>query len=213
MIGALPTAAAGVMPAVIARLRKDYPGISVRVIEDRYEEQIGSLTLGDIDLVVGRLYPPIHNEHNIVRTELYDEALSVIVGSNHPLASLGEVPAAMLAAYEVSLPIATLRIHAETQVYLECYGVIVSEGTTTTSLTLLRELLISSDLVTVMPRLMLAGDIDRGTLRVVPLVGGPSPRRPAGLMHRADRPLMPAAQTVCRLIAQHAEEMQARTEA
>ena len=211
VIGALPTAAAGVMPAVMHRLRTDWPGISIRVIEDRYEALMGALDVGDIDLVVGRLYTPVRPEANILRTELYDEPLSVIVGCDHPLAAGGAIDPGEIERFQVSLPIATFRIHEDTRDFLECYAIHADEGITTTSLTLLRELLASSTLVTVMPRLMLAGDILRGTLRAVPLIGGPPPPRPAGLLQRSDRPLTPPAQLVAQLIADHANEVLAKT--
>lgn len=55
VVGALPTAAAGVFPGVIKRLHAQQPGLVIRVIEDRSDELMGALALGDIDLIVRRL--------------------------------------------------------------------------------------------------------------------------------------------------------------
>jgi LysR family transcriptional regulator, pca operon transcriptional activator len=49
----------------------------------------------------------------------------------------------------------------------------------------------STDLISIMPRLMMVGDLLRGTLRVVPLPV-PAPRRPAGLIYSRNRALPPA---------------------
>lgn len=55
VVGALPTAAAGVLPGVMKRLHAQQPGLVIRVIEDRSDELMGALALGDIDLIVRRL--------------------------------------------------------------------------------------------------------------------------------------------------------------
>ena len=85
VVGALPTAAAGVMPELLRRMRESHPDIAVLVIENRTDELLGSLAIGDIDLIIGRLYPPLRPDDDLVRTELYDEPMSVIVGAQHPL--------------------------------------------------------------------------------------------------------------------------------
>ena len=50
-----------------------------------------------------------------------------------------------------------------------------------------------SDLISIMPRLMMVGDLVRGTLRVLPLPIT-TPDRPAGLILSRDRPLSAPAQ-------------------
>jgi LysR family pca operon transcriptional activator len=209
VIGALPIAAAGVMPEVIRRLRALEPSLVVRVIEDRTDELLSLLTLGDVDLVVGRLYPSVTDDANLVRTELYEEPFDVIVGAQHPLAALKLVTAEDLARYEISMPVVSFRIYAETRAFLEAHGVTPREGTATTSIMLMRDLLLSSDLVTVMPRLMLTKDITQGAMKVLPLAPGarkPAPR-PAGLICRADRPIMPPVQRVIDTITSYVAEL------
>ena len=55
-LGALPVAAAGVLPGVLTRLKADHPAIRVRLREGRTEELVPLLASGEIDLIVGRLY-------------------------------------------------------------------------------------------------------------------------------------------------------------
>jgi LysR family pca operon transcriptional activator len=52
----------------------------------------------------------------------------------------------------------------------------------------------ATDLISVMPRLMMVGDLLRGTLKVVPLPI-PAPDRPAGVIRPRDRPLSNAGRS------------------
>ena len=58
VVGALPIAAAGVMPAATLRARAEYPHLRIRLVEGRMETLLGQLDAGELDLIVGRLYPP-----------------------------------------------------------------------------------------------------------------------------------------------------------
>ncbi len=215
VVGALPTAAAGVMPEVVRRLRASDPGISIRVIEDRTDELITLLILGEVDLVVGRLYPAgVDQDERLVRTPLYDEPMSLVVGAQHPLASAETITVEDLAGYDLSTPISSFRIHADTVAFLSAYGLSAEEGVTTTSLTLLRELLLTSTMIAVMPHLMLGGDVVRGAMKVLRLSPGRrSPPRPAGIIYRADRPLLPPARRLAAAIDDYCREILARAPA
>ena len=56
VVGALPVAAAGVLPGALARLKISHPDIEVRVIQGRTEELLSMLAVREIDLIVGQLY-------------------------------------------------------------------------------------------------------------------------------------------------------------
>jgi DNA-binding transcriptional LysR family regulator len=77
VIGALPVAAAGVLPGALARLKIARPDIEVRVIQGRTEELISQLTLRELDLVIGRLYD-MPQDDGLVRTPFYSEPISVL---------------------------------------------------------------------------------------------------------------------------------------
>jgi LysR family transcriptional regulator, pca operon transcriptional activator len=196
VVGALPTSAAGVMPEVMRRMRASDPQIEVRVVEGRTNELSAALAVGDIDLVVGRLYSQVDDGGQFERVTLYDEPMAFIVGHQHPLAARDSVPVSDIARCQFSLPAVSLRIRADTQLFLEAIGLTLDEGGfTTTSQALLREILLDTELVTVMPSLMARGDILRGTLKVLNVVAERSPPpRPAGLLLRKGRALAaPAA--------------------
>jgi LysR family transcriptional regulator, pca operon transcriptional activator len=207
VVGALPTAAAGIMPGVVKHMQKTDPEIEIRVVDGRTDDLLTALALGDIDLIVGRLYLGSPSD-GLVREALYDEPFAIIAGAHHPLARNGPIQPSALSAYELSLPIATLRIHEDTREFMDQFGIAASTGISTTSLSLMRELLLTSDLLTLMPPLMLMGDIVRGGLKTIPLVGQDNaPPRPAGLIYRADRPLLPPAQRFAQAVSAYANSL------
>jgi LysR family transcriptional regulator, pca operon transcriptional activator len=64
-----------------------------------------------------------------------------------------------------------------------------------------------TDLLSVMPRLMMVGDLLRGTLRMVPLPI-PAPDRPAGLiLPRGDRALPPAGHAFAECLRAYVAEI------
>jgi DNA-binding transcriptional LysR family regulator len=58
-IGALPVAAAGMLPGVLKRLRTTYPRLKVRLQQGRTEDLLPLLATGEIEMIVGRLYEPV----------------------------------------------------------------------------------------------------------------------------------------------------------
>ncbi len=204
-VGALPTAAAGVIPGVIRQISDSDTQIAMRVVEGRTGELSTALALGDIDVVVGRLYSSFDEAGQFEKIPLYDEPMSFVVGNQHPLAEYERVDIADVMRYEISLPVASLRIRADTQEYLDALGLQLQDGFATTSLTLQREMMLNSNLVTIIPWLMLKGDIDRGTLKALKLAAaGKPPARPAGILFRRDRLLSTAATHFISVVTEYA---------
>jgi LysR family pca operon transcriptional activator len=73
----------------------------------------------------------------------------------------------------------------------------------------IREMLLASDAVSIMPRSMMVGDLLRGALRVVPLPV-PAPPRPAGIILPAEPPPTPAGLRLRRALRARLAEIEAR---
>ncbi len=181
-VGALPTAAAGLLPGIVARLRATHPRVRVTIMEGRTEEMLSALALGEIDLVVGRLYEPSAPD-SFVRTFYYQEPMALLARADHPLFAAGRIDRDLLAMLPLALPTITQRISQEIEQFLAAVGLSAEGQLRTSSLPLIRELLFASDTITAMPRLMMAGDVLRGTIRQVPVLVEAAPR-PAGLIQR-----------------------------
>ncbi len=104
-LGALPVAAAGVLPGALARLKAAHPGIRVRLQQGRTEELLPLLASGELDLIVGRLYQPAVPD-GFEREALWTEPISVLARADHPILS-GTVTVEALSRYDLVLP--TLR--------------------------------------------------------------------------------------------------------
>ena len=206
-LGALPVAAAGVLPGALARLKAAHPAIRVRLQQGRTEELLPLLASGEIDLIVGRLYePPVPDGFG--REALWTEPLSVLARAGHPLLA-ARVSLDALRRCDLVLPTITQRVGGEIEHLLARLGIDPAAALRSSSYELIREMLHGTDLLSVMPRLMMAGDLLRGTLRVVPLPI-PAPDRPAGLILPRGGALSPAALAFVECLRAHVAELAGR---
>ncbi|UHC20181.1 LysR family transcriptional regulator (plasmid) [Methylobacterium currus] len=203
-IGALPVAAAGILPGALARLKAEHPEIRVDLQQGRTEELLPLLAAGEVDLVVGRLYAPAHPD-SFTREPLWSEPISVLARKGHPVLS---EPAAIerLRRYEILLPTVSQRVGQEIEEIMARLGLAPSASLRSSSPGFIREMLHATDLIAVMPRLMLAGDLLRGSLQVVPLPIA-APDRPAGLILPYDRPLPAGGRIFAACLRAHVGEI------
>ena len=207
-LGALPGAAAGVLPGVLGRLKVEHTDLDIRLVEGRTEELLPMLAAGEIDLIVGRLYEPAVPD-GFVREPLYEEPISILARSDHPVFQLEPVTVSKLRRYDLLLPTVSQRVGQEIEHLLSQLDLTPSSSLRSSSYGFIREMLHSTDLISIMPRLMMVGDLLRGTLRVVPLPV-PAPRRPAGLIYSRDRALPPASTVFVECLKAYLAEIAAK---
>jgi LysR family transcriptional regulator, pca operon transcriptional activator len=188
-LGALPVAAAGVLPGTLTRLKATYPDIKLRLQEGRTGDLLPLLASGEIDLIVGRLYEPAAPDR-FQREPLWTEPISILARAEHPIFA-GPITPEALRRYELVLPTVGQRVGLEIEHLLALLGLQPTSSLRSSSYGFIREMLHATDLISVMPRLMMVGDLLRGTLKVVPLPI-PAPDRPAGLILSRERTLAPA---------------------
>jgi LysR family pca operon transcriptional activator len=203
-LGTLPVAAAGVLPGALTRMKAAYPGIGVRLEQGRTEELLPMLAAGEIDLIVGRLYEPAIPD-GFTREPLWEEPISILARAGHPVLEGSPPTLEELRRYELILPTVSQRVGQEIETLLDLLALAPAVSLRASSYGFIREMLHATDLVAVMPRLMMAGDLLRGTLRVVPLPVH-APPRPAGLILPRDRPLPPAGHAFVGCLRAHVAE-------
>jgi LysR family pca operon transcriptional activator len=191
-LGALPVTAAGVLPGALIRLKATYPAIKLRLQEGRTEELLPLLVSGEIDLIIGRLYAPAVPDQ-FSREPLWTEPISILARAEHPIFS-ETVTVDVLRRYDLILPTGTQLVGQEIEHLLALLGLPAVTSLRSSSYGFIREMLHATDLISVMPRLMMVGDLLRGTLKVVPLPI-PAPDRPAGVILPRDRPLSNAGRS------------------
>ena len=205
-LGALPVAAAGVLPGALARLKATHPDIKARLRQGRTEDLLPLLASGELDLIVGRLYEPAVPD-GFAREPLWTEPISVLARAGHPVFARGApVTVEELRRHDLVLPTVTQRVGQEIEHLLSLLGLEPTAALRSTSYGFIREMLLATDLISVIPRLMMAGDLLRGALRVVPLPI-PAPDRPAGLVLPRDRALPQAGRAFVECLRAHVSEI------
>lgn len=204
-VGALPVAAAGLLPGILARLEARHPQIQVRLQQGRTEDLLPLLAAGDLDMIVGRLYAPLIPD-GFVREPLWNEPISVLARFDHPIFDSGEVTVQQIERYGLVLPTVTQRVGQDIEHALSLLGLRPARSMRSNSYGFIREMMHDTDMLSVMPRLMMVGDLLRGALRVVPLPL-PAPDRPAGLILHPDRKLLPAGAVVIEVLRLYVDEI------
>lgn len=207
MLGALPVAAAGVLPGLLGRLRSQHPELVVQLVQGKTEELLPKLEGGELDLVIGQLYPP-DKPDGLMREALYEEPISVLARTDHPVFET-PITAEALRRWELVLPTIGQRVGQEIDQLLATLGLAPTTSMRSTSYGFIREMLHSTDFISVMPNTMMAGDLLRGTIRAAPLPAVSRPR-PAGFIRRADTPLSPAAEVLVDGLRRYVEEIAAQ---
>jgi len=182
-IGALSTAALGLLPRLLPSVMARSPELQIRIVEGLTGDLLVQLSSGEIDLVIGRTYRGAEDDRFVVE-RLYNEPLAVIARAGHPL--FDSAGSAKLVDFEAVLPTYSQRFGPEIEAFAEKVGLRQSGLVRSGSVGFLCEILQSSDMVTVLPVLMVAGQLQRGTLRAVP-VSVKQAERPGGLIWPADR--------------------------
>jgi molybdate transport repressor ModE-like protein len=99
-IGAFPTALAALVPAAIARVRRDHPEIRVTVDEGTDDDLPARIRSGELHLAIGfqDTAEPRHEPPGVERRELFREEFMVALAPDHPLAERSDVSLADLSA-------------------------------------------------------------------------------------------------------------------
>jgi len=87
-VAAFPTAARGLLPAVLAALRRDHPDLEVRLIETRSHRTLEMLKDGDCDVAISHDWPetPMVTSPGVDAVLLGSDLADVVLSADHPFA-------------------------------------------------------------------------------------------------------------------------------
>lgn len=85
IVGTSPTDTHGLLPSCIAEFRRMHPGICIAVHENSVDKLLPLLMEGRLDFVIGRI--DAAPDPAIAWEALYDEPMTIVAGSHHPLAN------------------------------------------------------------------------------------------------------------------------------
>ena len=189
-IGTTPSPTLGLMPKILAKLKHGPQKLHVRVTEGAFEDLAPALSVGEIDLIIGRLFePPIPD--GLEREELYDDPIVLLARAGHPLT--GRRPnLAEISRYDLIVPPVSRRYGQEIDQILARMPDLHAPLLRASSFGFARAMLGATDAIALAPRLMLVPDMERGEVSIIPL-DLDMPRRPSGVTRRGDQPLSPGA--------------------
>ncbi|WP_084779494.1 LysR substrate-binding domain-containing protein [Planobispora rosea] len=98
-IAAFPTAARGLLPGALLRLRERHPDLRIQLHEREPERQVREVTRGELDLAVIQdwMNRPMAIPDGLSRVTLFDDVADVILPAGHPLAERPEIELSELA--------------------------------------------------------------------------------------------------------------------
>ena len=192
VIGTLPFVRTIIVPRAITRLLEKHPYLDVSTIEGPYDDLVSALRCGDIDLMVGALRGSAADK-DLLEESVLDDSLAAVVRAGHPLVNRRHLRWQDLLSFQWILP----RRRTPTRKLFE--GAIVDCGLSvpphvieTSSLVMLRGLLLESDRVTVLSRHQVRFEEQTGLLAALSFdLSGTD--RPIGITRRKNGSLSPAA--------------------
>ncbi|WP_373642208.1 LysR substrate-binding domain-containing protein [Klebsiella quasipneumoniae subsp. similipneumoniae] len=193
-IGALPTAALGILPTVIGQFHRQQKDITLQVATMNNTMLLAGLKSGEIDIGIGRMSDPelmsgLHYEL------LFLESLKLVVRPGHPLLQETVTLSRVMEWPVVVSPKGTVpRQNAEA--LLQSQGCKMPAGCIETlSASLSRQLTVDFDYVWFVPSGAVKDDLRRGVLTALP-IATQGAGEPIGILTRVDATLTPGTQTL-----------------
>ena len=109
-VGAIDSAAAGLIPMLLNDFRKEHPDVEVQLLEDKTIRLLPRVLSGRLDLAFVR--PPRSRAPNLVYRHLFYETPVVAIASSHPLARQRKVSIENIADQPLIVPDRRSRPHS-----------------------------------------------------------------------------------------------------
>lgn len=193
VVGALPVAVATLLPRTLLTMARDFPRITLRIIEGTSDALFPRLKEGRLDLLVGRFWPG--EEPDLVNEALFDSRFVLLARAGHPLSAARRLTLTdtMQTPWILPPPGAHSRGALEAM-FLQANLQPPLHAVETSSFQIIRAVLAATDMVCPLPVETCDEDVSRGLMSVLPLeldVRLP----PVGIVRSAQREVSPAAKT------------------
>jgi LysR family transcriptional regulator, hydrogen peroxide-inducible genes activator len=193
-VGLIPTIGPYLLPLVARKLRKQLPRLKLMLYEHQTQPLLEKLRAGDID--VGILALPVPLDGLEVRS-LYDEAFTLAVPSNNPLAKRASVKIDDLANETLLLLEDGHCLRDQALDVCSRIDVKESEDYRATSLETLRQMVAAGLGITLLPKLATRGPFGSGQGLTVKEFSRPVPSRTVGAVWRKSTARADAIKAVC----------------
>lgn len=204
-VGTLLAASAGLLPATIATLHKERPGLTFRVTEATDDVLMPALRSGELDLVIGRL-PEFREKADLVQEHLIDDHARLVVRPGHPLAVAGEPTLAGTLRFGWILPHEqTVLRHQLLRAFNDAGLLPPQPVVESVSLLTTRALLHDTDLIGIWPAQVARIEAHAGHVAMLPIELSAT-RRPIGITSRRNDRLPAAAMLFVECLRRMARE-------
>jgi len=183
-IGVLPLAPKRMIAVVAQEFLRRHPKSRLVIQEGSYDELVGSLRSGAIDLIFGSLRSPAPFD-DLLEESLFDDPYRIVCRRNHPLTQISKPTAADLRKYNWVFPTAALPRRGVLNNIISEWGLSQRVQIETNSLGMLIADLMASDHIGLLPREYTVLD-DHPNLIAVLDIHVPHARRIVGLTTRLD---------------------------
>ena len=192
-VGTTPIARSVLLPEAIRRLVAESPGLSVVVLEGTYDVLASQIRSGDLELLIGTVIGSGALDGFHEETLIHDQ-LVVVSRRGHPLAKKKSISLTDLAEADWILPFRDSPQRQQFGYVFENQGLkLKSNIIASNSLSTIRELLISSDRLTILSPHRIRHEVSAGIFRILP-ADLRETRRPIGVTWRESASLSPAAE-------------------
>ena len=193
-VGALPTAALGILPAAIGQFHRQQKHATLQVATMNNTMLLAGLKSGELDLGIGRMSDP-ELMSGLNYELLFLESLKLVVRPNHPLLQDTVTLSRVMEWPVVVSPKGTVP-RQKAEALLQLQGCTLPSGCIETlSASPSRQLTVDYDYVWFVPSGAVKDDLRRGVLTALP-VTSPGAGEPIGILTRVDAPLSEGAQTL-----------------
>lgn len=163
IVGILPMAGSHELAEATRHFMVSHPNVKVRLVSGEYHKLLADLIKGRVDIIFGMLRKPDWASE-ISEELLFTDSYCVVARSRHPLAGRDEVTSTDLAHYQWVVPSIGTPRRNRTEAIFSGTQMRPHFHLETSSLSMSRALLLSSDTITLMARSEVQHDLDIGIL-------------------------------------------------
>ncbi|OWV79825.1 LysR family transcriptional regulator [Rhizobium sp. R635] len=177
----------------LAEFSLKYPRLRFSVAITSARQAVDAVSSAAADIAVTLFSPPLSGTKIRLRSEI---AYDLIVTPQHPAAAQADISLRKLADYALALPEHSFGFRQAFDALIEKEGLELDPVFVTSSLEMLKELVLSGAAATLLPALAVRREIEAGQLRAIPLAGKTGIRTHVDLCVSPDRQLSFAAATL-----------------
>ncbi|MBB3136087.1 DNA-binding transcriptional LysR family regulator [Rhizobium pisi] len=174
----------------LAEFSLKYPKLRFTVTIASARQAVDAVSSAEADIAVTLFAPAMSGTKIRLRSEI---AYDLIVTPQHPAAALAEIPLRKLVDYALALPEQSFGFRQAFDALIAKEGLSLDPVFVTSSLEMLKELVLSGAAATLLPALTVRREIEAGQLSAIPLAGKKGIRTHVDLCVAPDRQLSFAA--------------------